>query len=208
MASQKSTTAVAVEPKRQRGKDRVAAIMDAGAAVFAEKGYGAVTMTEIAAKAKTAIGSLYRFFPTKEALADALLARYGASLVGAFAEIEASAAELTPLALAGALIEVMQSHASERAVGIALVDALPEAAHRRVSLRTVVRERVAAILARAAPGLPADEALVEAALLLHVLKSLRTLPSEDAALDASLAPRARALIAGYLAGLGRLPAAI
>ena len=33
-------------------------------------------MTEIAARSNTAIGSLYRFFPTKEVLADALLDRY------------------------------------------------------------------------------------------------------------------------------------
>ena len=37
-----------------------------------EKGYDAATMTEIAARSGTAIGSLYRFFPSKESLSDAL----------------------------------------------------------------------------------------------------------------------------------------
>ena len=81
MSSQKSTAIAAkpaVEaraPKRERGKQRVAALMDSGAAVIAERGYGAATMTEIAARAGASIGSLYQFFPSKEVLADALLRR-------------------------------------------------------------------------------------------------------------------------------------
>ncbi len=59
-------------PKRARGKQRVAALLQAAAAVFAEKGYEAATMTEIAARAGAPIGSLYQFFPVKEALADTL----------------------------------------------------------------------------------------------------------------------------------------
>jgi AcrR family transcriptional regulator len=203
MASQKSS-APAVEPKRQRGRDRVAAIMDAGAAIFTEKGYEAATMTEIAARAGAAIGSLYRFFPTKEALADALVARYGASLLGAFAEVEAKAGDLTPDALAGALIEVMQSIQPSRAVALALAESRRDAATRS-SLRGAVRARIAAILLKIAPDLPPDELLAGATLLQHVLKSLRGLPREDAAADGRLALQARALVARYLAGLAGPP---
>ena len=60
------TQTLAKEPKRERGKQRVAALMDAGAELFAEKGYEATTMTEIASRAGAAIGSLYQFFPSKE----------------------------------------------------------------------------------------------------------------------------------------------
>ena len=55
----------AKEPKRERGKQRVAALIDAGAELFAEKGYEATTMTEIASRAGAAIGSLYQFFPVQ-----------------------------------------------------------------------------------------------------------------------------------------------
>src|SRR5258705_10489068 len=72
MSSQAGATA-AVLPKRQRGKQRVAELLAAGAAVFAEKGYAAATMTEIAARAAAPIGSLYQFFPSKEALPDTLV---------------------------------------------------------------------------------------------------------------------------------------
>ena len=82
-------------PIRARGHARVAAILDAGAALFAEKGFDAATMTEIAARSRTAIGSLYRFFPTKMALADALLARYAETLSANLAALEARAQELS-----------------------------------------------------------------------------------------------------------------
>ncbi|MEJ1960626.1 MAG: helix-turn-helix domain-containing protein [Gammaproteobacteria bacterium] len=67
-------------PKRERGKQRVAELLQAAADVFAEKGYEAATMTEIAARAGAPIGSLYQFFPVKEALSDTLLQSYAALL--------------------------------------------------------------------------------------------------------------------------------
>jgi AcrR family transcriptional regulator len=205
MASQKSS-APAVAPKRQRGRDRVAAIMDAGVAVFVEKGYEAATMTEIAARAGAAIGSLYRFFPTKEALADALVARYGDALLNGFAEIEARAGEMPPAELAAALIEAIQSLQPERAAAVALIDARPVAFEARANLRHALRERVAAILAKAAPGLSPGEVRTAALLVLHLLKSLRALRAEGVADDAALAREGRALVALYLAHLGRAPA--
>src|ERR1700744_4783515 len=132
MVSQKSS-ATAVEPKRQRGRDRAPAILDAAAVVLTAKGYEGATMTEVAALAGAAIGSLYRFFPTKEALADALVGRYGASLVNAFAEIEAKAAELAPPDLPGALIEVVQGHEPARSAAIALIDARADAVEVRTT---------------------------------------------------------------------------
>ena len=208
MVSQKSraqkSRAVAVEPKRQRGRDRVAAIMDAGAAVFTEKGYEAATMTEIAASAGAAIGSLYRFFPTKEALADALVARYGEALLGAFAEVEVKAASLSPDALAGALIEMMQSVQPSRAVTIALAETRRDL-EKRSTLRGAIRAAIAAILLQAAPGLPPGDLYAVATLLQQLLKFIRALPSEDAAADARLAVQARAVVARYLAGLMERP---
>src|SRR5260370_17144348 len=79
IGSQMSSEAEALRaraPKRERGKQRVAELLQAAAAVFAEKGYEAATMTEIAARAGAPIGSLYQFFPAKEALADTLVQNY------------------------------------------------------------------------------------------------------------------------------------
>src|SRR6201996_1591938 len=104
-----SPEAVSRAPKRQRGRLRVAAIMEAGAEIFMERGYDAATMTEIAARSRTAIGSLYRFFPTKEVLAEALLNRYGELLGQGFAAIERNAATLDAAAIGNALVDLMLS---------------------------------------------------------------------------------------------------
>src|ERR1700742_807297 len=78
-------------PQSRNGKRRAAAILKAGATVIAEKGYEAATMAEIAARADTKIGSLYRFFPNKEVLADALMQRYSALRDAHYAGIDARA---------------------------------------------------------------------------------------------------------------------
>src|SRR3984957_10377644 len=92
--SSETDAALARAPKRARGKQRVAELLEAAAAVFAEKGYEAATMTEIAARARAPIGSLYQFFPAKEALADMLVQNYVALLAADLQELEARAAEI------------------------------------------------------------------------------------------------------------------
>lgn len=64
------------QPKQQRGKERVEKILDAAAAVFDELGYEAATTHLIAARAGTAIGSLYQFFPDKAAIFNAMELRH------------------------------------------------------------------------------------------------------------------------------------
>ncbi|MBW4562760.1 MAG: TetR family transcriptional regulator [Mojavia pulchra JT2-VF2] len=64
------------QPKQQRGKQRVEKILDAAAAVFDEVGYEAATTHLIAAKAGTAIGSVYQFFPDKAAIFQAMELRH------------------------------------------------------------------------------------------------------------------------------------
>jgi AcrR family transcriptional regulator len=83
-------------PKRQRGHERVAVLIEAAARTFLEKGYDAATMTEIAAEASSSIGSLYQFFPTKPLLAEALhierLQHFNAALTGLKSEIDGKSA--------------------------------------------------------------------------------------------------------------------
>jgi AcrR family transcriptional regulator len=63
-------------PKQARSRKRFDEILDAAAALFAESGYDSVTTDEIAARANTSVGGLYRFFPDKLAIFHALLDRY------------------------------------------------------------------------------------------------------------------------------------
>ncbi len=63
-------------PTQQRAKDRVAAILAAATEEFAETGFGAATMTAVARRCEMAIGSLYQYFPDKEALLYGIAARH------------------------------------------------------------------------------------------------------------------------------------
>ena len=61
-------------PLRRRRKDtRPAELLDAALAVFAEKGFAAARMEDIAARAGAAKGTLYLYFPSKEAVFEALV---------------------------------------------------------------------------------------------------------------------------------------
>src|SRR5277367_20978 len=63
-------------PQQKRGEDKVNRLLEAAASVIAEFGYDATTMTIIAERAHTSIGSLYQFFPNKEAVTQALRLKY------------------------------------------------------------------------------------------------------------------------------------
>ena len=63
-------------PQQDRGQRRVEKILDAAAEVIAEVGVDGATTNAIAARAETSVGSLYQFFPNKEAIVEALAARY------------------------------------------------------------------------------------------------------------------------------------
>lgn len=69
-------------PRQSRSQERISAILDAAIALFVEVGYEATTTNAIAARAGANIGSLYHFFPNKEAILAALAARF----MGAYGE--------------------------------------------------------------------------------------------------------------------------
>ena len=62
------------EPKQERGEQRMQRLLDAAEQIFVERGYKAATTNEIAARAQTSSGTLYRFFLNKEAIVQHLKA--------------------------------------------------------------------------------------------------------------------------------------
>jgi AcrR family transcriptional regulator len=63
-------------PRQERGERRIQRLLKAAEQTFAELGYKAATTNEIAARAQTSIGTLYRFFPNKEAIVQRLMDQY------------------------------------------------------------------------------------------------------------------------------------
>jgi AcrR family transcriptional regulator len=93
---------------RRRKADRPQEIIEAAADVFAEKGFAASRLDEIAARAGVTKGTLYLYFDTKEALFEAVVKTFASSAVKDFCEFiesfEGSFADLLPH-LPGAAIE-------------------------------------------------------------------------------------------------------
>jgi AcrR family transcriptional regulator len=190
MSSQKSIPAPALarEPQRERGKLRVAALLDAGAALFARAG-----------GAGAALGSLYQFFPSKEALADALLADYSARTGRALDQIAARAATLSAAGVADALVDLMLDFRAHRAVVVALIDARGDLAGQRVALRNAMLRRIETILRAANPGLRIAKAETMAIMILHVLKAVPGLAEEEEGEGRRLVTEARETIRLYVA---------
>ncbi|MGC2783759.1 MAG: helix-turn-helix domain-containing protein [Roseiarcus sp.] len=187
------------EPKRERGKQRVAALLDAGAAVFAEKGYDGATMTEIAERAGAAIGSLYQFFPSKEALAEALFDRFAERWAASFARVE----ELAPGRSAGELADLFIDHklkqGTDRDAAIALSGAVAGIVERRKPLGDKLRERIASILRIGNPALGQEEAAAAAVIVNQVMKIIPALAATEDERAMALVSEARKLLALYIA---------
>lgn len=81
-------------PQQERSRRRVAALLDAAADEFAELGFTAATTSGIATRAGVPIGSLYQWFPDKEALlyglADHHLSEGSEAMLAALVQAEAA----------------------------------------------------------------------------------------------------------------------
>ncbi len=188
----------AKEPKRERGKQRVAALMDAGAELFGEKGYEAATMTEIASRAGAAIGSLYQFFPSKEALAEALFNRFAERAAASFSQVEARAPGCSARELADLLIDHKLAQGTDRDAAIALSSAVASVVERRKPLGDALRGRIAALFSAGNPALGQDEAAEAAIIVNQVMKMVPALAATEEERAAALIGEARTLLALYI----------
>lgn len=68
-------------PQQARSRHTVDAVLTAGAQVLVEHGYEKATTSRVAERAGVSIGSLYQYFPNKEALVAALIERHADEIV-------------------------------------------------------------------------------------------------------------------------------
>ncbi|WP_336760811.1 helix-turn-helix domain-containing protein [Asaia sp. VD9] len=147
----------------------MALILDAASSLFAEKGVEGATMTEIAARSGTAIGSLYRFFPTRESIAITLLERF---IEDRLDLLDRMYEELGPGALDAAaelLMNAWLEKREERDVTTMLMATRSDAEHYTAQWRSQFLERVVRILERVTPD-KAETAPARGVVVLHVLK--------------------------------------
>lgn len=169
-------------PSRRRGHERVATLLSAASACFVEKGFDATTMTEIAARAEASIGSLYQFFPTKEALAEALLGEHANGLSERMERLVAQTPDWTTEELAARLVRTFVDYRKQHPAMVALTEAagsLPSMLGRTIRQR--MRDYLSQILAIHAPHIPAGELRPAAMVVQQMMKAAVALESEQPA---------------------------
>jgi AcrR family transcriptional regulator len=169
-----------LEPQRENGRQRVAELMQAAADVIQERGFEAATMAEIAARADAKIGSLYRFFPNKDAIADALMQNYSEILEAEYQGVIARAAALPVDELADTLIDLLvKTHPKLRAYA-ALLDSRTDWTDIRLRFREQAVGGVLAALQANAPHLGQAEGRDIATMVLNNMKTMVGITFGDA----------------------------
>ncbi|MGC2332791.1 MAG: TetR/AcrR family transcriptional regulator [Candidatus Acidiferrales bacterium] len=190
-----SSTAPRRVPQQKRGKLRVSGFLRAAAAVIAETGYERATMSAIAERADSCIGSLYQFFPNKRSVAEALRDEYVKEIEQSWLTLGRQAAALSPEDLTCRLIklqiEIIKSHPAL----LALLD-VPSRSHKR---RQLVRARIAAVLIAHKPRMSRATALRVASVVQQVSRGLLTLYAQaDADEKNAMIEEFKSVLTGYL----------
>ncbi|NYE59268.1 AcrR family transcriptional regulator [Duganella sp. 1224] len=178
------------KPRQQRGEQRMAAMLDAAAAVFAQSGFDAATMTAIAERSGSSIGALYQYFPNKLALARALREQYGEEMAQGWSALIADAAQLSVAALADRVFDLMIGFFDAHPAYLTLLNATL-GYQRNADARQRLRAQLGAALREKKPEMDEAEALRTAKVALQIVKGLNPLYAE-----ASAAER-RALVAEF-----------
>jgi AcrR family transcriptional regulator len=114
------------QPAQARARATVQAILDATAQVLVEHGYERATTNVVARRAGVSIGSLYQYFPNKEALVTALAERHMADmatmLVG---EVAALRSRPLPDAIRSLIEALLRAHAVEPELHRVLIEQIP-----------------------------------------------------------------------------------
>jgi AcrR family transcriptional regulator len=190
-------------PVQARSRARVDAILDAADAVFLEKGYAATTTNHVAARAGTSIGSLYRFFPDKEAILVALAERYGARMRAIAVTVTAPDTRGQTLASrVGTGIDSFNAFLVASPGFRTLIDEARNPALRagRRSHEAAMAALMGASQSRMTPEMPPEELETVVEVTQVVLGALQALSvSRDEAFRAQVVAEAKRMVTGYLA---------
>lgn len=163
------------QPRQARSIETRQRVLDAAAHVFSTHGYAAGTTNRIAAAADMSIGSLYQYFPNKDAIVSALTD----------AHVDAGAALLAQRAAAGlptGLTDTLRlfvratidNHRGDPALHRVLFEEAPRSAALLARLREAEQRAIAgtAELLRAHPEVTAVDPVVAARITVATIESL------------------------------------
>jgi AcrR family transcriptional regulator len=203
MVSHKSSaTQVGAEPVRRNGRERVSAILDAATALFGNRGFDATTMSEIASQSKTAAGSLYRFFPTKEAVGDAIVVRYVERFEIAFAGLVKMAGQLSATDISRIALDTMLQLENDHAAAISVAEAGGVTREQRQSQTNRVLDIIAQLISHAFPTVAPARVPVCAFTLMQLFKTVTVASKSQAPQSRAAIDEMRLAIELYLRSFG------
>src|SRR5258706_7105162 len=96
-------------PVQDRSSQRVKLMLQAAAELIAQVGYEKMTMTGIAERAATSVGSLYQYFPDKQTIAQALFEQQAQEVEERWAPLFETIARLEAVEIAQGLVDLLHS---------------------------------------------------------------------------------------------------
>lgn len=192
------------QPRQARSRALVEAVLDATERVLAQEGPERASTTRIAEVAGVSVGSLYQYFPHKDALVAELIERR-ADAERAFMQrwIEGLAVDDLESALEGIVRGVLAFRATDPALHRALLQQLPhigrfDELRRRVE---VAAQGLVLLLERFRAQLPDGDVALARFVLVNAIHSLThdgVLPPPASVDDERLAQAIMRLVRGYL----------
>jgi AcrR family transcriptional regulator len=197
-------------PRRQeRGKKRMAALLRAAGQVFADVGYENATTNAIAARAGVSPGTLYQFFPNKQAIAEALANAYAAQNQALHESILDPSADEVPLRdlidrLVGPFLEFRRNAPGFDTLFVGSVVSR-ELAERVQALHQQMQQRIAHLIQMRAPHLSAKMIQTAAETSVQIVKGMLPLALNGSAKQREVGERELKLVLErYLAPLDRV----
>jgi AcrR family transcriptional regulator len=192
------------QPKQERSRELVSSILDAAARVFVREGYARATTNRIAAAAGVSVGSLYQYFPSKDAIAVALLRRHRARVVATIAgnrtgmgeaSLEARVLDLVRAAIA--------AHGLDPGLHRVLIEHVLRTSARREMLgfEDRIEEIIVENLSSALEGIPASDLQLAAFILVRTVMTIThaaVVDRPEYAQDPRLVREVTRMIVGYL----------
>src|SRR3984957_17063841 len=145
-------------PQQERGERRLAELLEAAASVMAEAGYDAATMTEIAERAGASIGTLYQYFPDKEAIVRALRHQYVDEFEVRWVPLRTEASKLSLRQLVDRIFDILIEYFDKRPAYIPVLNA-PGNFKRDPAARNRLRGHFVALYRERRPDLTQGTAL-------------------------------------------------
>ncbi|ADV81269.1 TetR/AcrR family transcriptional regulator [Terriglobus saanensis] len=161
-------------PQQERGEKRLSQLLEAAASVMADVGYEAATMTQIAELAQASIGTLYQYFPNKEALMNALRQQYIDEMKMRWAPFTATPSKLSIKQLVDRIFDIVLDYIEKRPAYFPLLGT-PRGNQRDPSGRSWLREHFAALFREKLPEMTLEESFRVANVTVQVLKGMHPL---------------------------------